>query len=64
LVVVFGTTGDEPGSIPFWDLRVIGLFDTFIQIDLFSPPFFSCSAEFGSDGIRIDQLLSEARLKE
>jgi hypothetical protein len=35
----------------------------FMQLEC-SARFFNRSAEFGSDGISIDQLLSEVRLKE
>ena len=49
------------GSIPGHHLCLIGLAVTFHDLDLFGAPFFRSVAEFGSDTIWIDKLLSEAR---
>ena len=51
-------------SIPGQHLCFIGLAVTFHDLDLFGAPFFRRVAEFGSDTIGIDKLLSEARLGE
>src|SRR5260370_20827594 len=52
------------GTIPGQHLCLIGLAVTFHDPDLFSAPFFRSVAEFGSDTIWIDKLLSEARSGE
>ncbi len=52
------------GSIPGQHLCLIGLAVTFHYFDLFGAPFFRSVAEFGSDTIWIDKLLSEARCGE
>jgi hypothetical protein len=49
------------GSIPGQHLCFIGLAVTLHDLDLFGAPFFRSVAEFGSDTIWIDKLLSEAR---
>ncbi len=51
-------------SIPGQHLCLIGLAVTFHYLDLFGAPFFRSLAEFGSDTIWIDKLLSEARCCE
>src|SRR5258707_6003995 len=52
------------GTIPGQNLCLIGLAVTFHDPDLFGAPFFRSVAEFGSDTIWIDKLLSEARSGE
>jgi len=51
LVIAFDATGDKRGSIPYQNFRVSGFFGAFVQLELFGPPFFRGSAEFGSDGV-------------
>ena len=60
----FQTVADMSGPISGQYLGLIGLVGAFELLDLLGTPLDSSFAIFRSNRIRVDQLLSEARLKE